>query len=72
MKSIPVLSLSIAVLSSALLFVHVALGITVFTTAGFLAILALDYSRRPRALSVATPARLTREQARSERLPLAG
>ncbi len=71
MKTLPLLSLLVAALSSALLAVNFAVGISLFTTAGFLAIIALDYSRRPRMLNVAQTPILTREQARGERLRLA-
>jgi hypothetical protein len=71
MKSLPVVSLLVAALGSGALAVNFAFGITLFTTAGFVAIAALDYSRRPPVLSVARTTGLTRAQARSERLRLA-
>lgn len=71
MKTLSLVTLPVIVLSSAVLVVNFALGISLFTTIGILAIVALDYSRQPRVLSVARTAILTREQARSERLRLA-
>jgi len=71
MKTLPVLALSIAALSPALWAFNFAVGITILAAAGILAVLALDYSRKPRALTVATSPMLTRERARSERFGLA-
>ena len=71
MKTLPVLALFIAALSPALWVVNFALGITILTAAGILAVLALDYAKKPRALSVATSPMLTRDRARSERFGLA-
>ena len=71
MKSLPILALLVAVLSPALWVFNVSLGITILATAGLLAVLVLDYSRKPRALKVATSPMLTRDRARSERLRLA-
>lgn len=71
MKTHPVLALSVATLSPVLWAFDFALGITVLAAAGMLAVFALDYSRKPRALTVATSPMLTRQRARSERFGLA-